>query len=179
VAFKKQAARAPVPATPEALYRVLSHGPAAPRELWSWQADVLRAYDGLKGKSGQFSADVAIELPTGAGKTLVGCLIAEWRRRKYEEAVAYVAPTRQLAQQATAKGRLYGIPVVDLTGSHKRWDPASVKEVAGGEWRSADSGMRASFVAWLMSTTRVRPRLAAGSAGGRLQRAGGARCCLD
>ncbi len=35
-----------------------------------------------------------------------------------------MAPTRQLAQQAAAQGRLYGIPAVDLTGSHTRWDPA-------------------------------------------------------
>jgi hypothetical protein len=103
---------------------MLSHGAAAPRELWSRQADVLRAYDRLKGKSGQFPADVAIELPTGAGKTLVGCLIAEWRRRKYAEPVAYVAPTRQLAWQAAAQARLYGIPAVDLTGSHTQWNPA-------------------------------------------------------
>jgi len=120
VAFKKHAARPLVPASPEALYPMLSHGPEAPRELWSRQADVLRAYDGLKERP----ADVAIELPTGAGKTLVGCLIAEWRRRKYEERVAYVAPTRQLAQQAAAKARLYGIPAVDLTGPHTGWDPA-------------------------------------------------------
>jgi hypothetical protein len=103
---------------------MLPHGPDAPRELWSRQADVLRSYDRLKGKGEQFPTDVAIELPTGAGKTLVGCLIAEWRRRKYEEPVAYVAPTRQLAQQAAAKGRLYGLPVVDLTGPHIRWDRA-------------------------------------------------------
>lgn len=115
---------APVPANPEALYPVLAHGPDAPRELWSRQADVLRAYDGLKDKNGEFPADVAIELPTGAGKTLVGFLIAEWRRRKWGEPVAYVAPTRQLAQQAAAQGLLYGIPAVDLTGSHTWWDPA-------------------------------------------------------
>jgi hypothetical protein len=133
VAFKKQTARAPVPASPEALYPMLSHGPDAPRELWSRQADVLRAYDGLKNKSGQFPVDVAIELPTGAGKTPVGCLIAEWRRRKYEEPVAYVAPTWQLAQQAAAKGRLYGIRVVDLTGSHHRWDPADEISFRQGE----------------------------------------------
>jgi hypothetical protein len=124
VGFKTRAARPPVPSSPEALYPMLSHGAAAPRELWSRQADVLRAYDRLKDKSGQFPADIAIELPTGAGKTLVGCLIAEWRRRKYAEAVAYVAPTRQLAGQAAAKARLYGIPAVDLTGSHTRWNPA-------------------------------------------------------
>ncbi|TVZ06318.1 DEAD/DEAH box helicase [Trebonia kvetii] len=120
MAFKKQAARSPVPASPEALYPILSHGPDAPRELWSRQADVLRAYDALEGDP----ADVAIELPTGAGKTLVGCLVAEWRRRRHQERVAYVSPTRQLAQQAAAKARLYGIPAVDLTGPHLRWDPA-------------------------------------------------------
>jgi Helicase C-terminal domain len=115
VAFKKRTTRPPVPDRPEALYPILSHGADAPRELWSRQADVLRAYDRLKDKDGKFPADVAIELPTGAGKTLVGCLIAEWRRRKYEETVAYVAPTQ---------GRLYGIRAVDLTGSHTRWDTA-------------------------------------------------------
>jgi hypothetical protein len=119
MAFKKQAVRPAAPASPEALYPILSHGPDAPRELWSRQADVLRAYDALAGDP----ADVAIELPTGAGKTLVGCLVAEWRRRKYQERVAYVSPTRQLAQQAAAKARLCGIPAVDLTGPHTRWDP--------------------------------------------------------
>jgi hypothetical protein len=125
VPFRKQAVPPPVPASPEALYPVLVHGPDAPRELWSRQADVLRAYDGLKNKDGEFPADVAIELPTGAGKTLVGFLIAEWRRRRWGQPVAYVAPTRQLAQQAAAQGRLYGIPAVDLTGSHTKWDPAA------------------------------------------------------
>ena len=113
--FRKRAAPAVVPASPELLYPMLSHGADAPRELWSRQADVLRAYDKLKDSSGQFPADIAIELPTGAGKTLVGGLIAEWRRRRYQEPVAYVAPTRQLAQQAAVQARLYGIPAVDLT----------------------------------------------------------------
>jgi len=81
---------------------------------------VLRTYNGLTGDP----ADVAIELPTGAGETLVGCLIAEWHRRKQQERVACVSPTRQLAQQAAAQARLYGIPAVDLTGSHTGWDPA-------------------------------------------------------
>lgn len=129
MAFKKQAARLPVPASPEALYPVLAHGPDAPRELWSRQADVLRAYNGLKGDL----ADVAIELPTGAGKTLVGCLIAEWRRRKYRARVAYVSPTRQLAQQAAAQARLYGIPAVSLTGRHTKWDPADEASFNGGD----------------------------------------------
>lgn len=32
-------------------------------------------------------ADVAIKIPTGSGKTLVGTLIAEWRRRSRAERV--------------------------------------------------------------------------------------------
>lgn len=124
MAFKKTAAPVAVPATPEALYPVLPHGPGAPKELWSRQADVLRAWSALEAKSGEFPADVAVELPTGAGKTLVGSLIADWRRRRYGEPAAYVSPTRQLAQQAAAKARLYGIPAVDLTGPHGKWDPA-------------------------------------------------------
>jgi len=50
------------------LYPVLPYGQEAPRELWSRQADVLRAYDGLKNKDGEFPPDVAIELPTGLAR---------------------------------------------------------------------------------------------------------------
>ena len=53
--------------------------------------------------------DVAIKLPTGSGKTLVGMLLGEWRRRSRGERVVYVCPTRQLgsglidqSQQMTA-----------------------------------------------------------------------------
>jgi Rad3-related DNA helicase len=36
----------------------------------------------LEGYEGQIdAADLALELPTGTGKTLIGLLIAEWRRR--------------------------------------------------------------------------------------------------
>jgi hypothetical protein len=110
---------------------VLAHGgrPGAPKELWSRQADVLREYHRL----GPEKTDVAIELPTGAGKTLVGCLIAEWRRRKNGERVAYVAPTRQLAGQAAAQARLYGVPAVDLTGSWRAWAPGEQVRFTQGE----------------------------------------------
>lgn len=46
--------------------------------LWSEQADVLRIY----AETHVDDHDVALELPTGSGKTLVGLLIAEWRRLK-------------------------------------------------------------------------------------------------
>jgi superfamily II DNA or RNA helicase len=66
------------PETPEALYdRLRLHDPDVVN-LWSHQADALRAYY-VEHRS---RSDVAVELPTGAGKTLVGLLIAEWRRQK-------------------------------------------------------------------------------------------------
>ena len=62
---------------PEALFRDLRGRSPDIKHLWSHQADLLRAYH----RSFRAAKDVAIELPTGAGKTLVGLLIAEFRRR--------------------------------------------------------------------------------------------------
>ena len=50
------------------------------------------------------SADVAIELPTGAGKTIPGLLIAEWRRIFSGHRVLYACPTQQLARQVAEDG---------------------------------------------------------------------------
>ena len=50
-------------------------------------------------KEGLDKSDVAIELPTGTGKTLIGLLIGEYRRRKFHERVVYVCPTKQLVYQ--------------------------------------------------------------------------------
>ena len=69
--------------------------------------------------------DVALELPTGAGKTLVGGLIAEWLRQSEQQPVAYLCPNRQLAVQAAERLREYGIPTSLLIGRVNRWDPIS------------------------------------------------------
>jgi len=149
VAFNKNSSAVPVPANPEALYPALTHLPGAPRELWSRQADVLRVY----ADKHITSTDVAIELPTGAGKTLVGCLVAEWRRQSKRERVAYLTPTRQLAQQAARQARLYGIPAVDLTGSHTQWEPSD-------EW-SFSQGNAVAFATYnalFNSNPHLRPQ---------------------
>jgi hypothetical protein len=110
------------PETPEALYDRLRVSDADVVNLWSHQADALRDYYSKH----VADADVAIELPTGAGKTLVGLLIAEWRRQKLGHRVAFVCPVNLLAGQVAEKARGYGIEVVELTGSHKTWKPADV-----------------------------------------------------
>ena len=70
------------------------------------QADIWREYtDKAIDKS-----DVAIRLPTGSGKTLVGIVLGEWRRRKYNERILYLCPTNQLVHQVAKQAReVYGI----------------------------------------------------------------------
>jgi hypothetical protein len=72
----------------------------------------------------QDATDIAIELPTGAGKTLVGGLIADFRRRAHRERVAIACPTRQLARQTATRLREYGIPNVLLVGRVADWSGA-------------------------------------------------------
>lgn len=109
------------PGNPEALYGALKVSDPDLSSLWSQQADALRAYE----TEHRDSSNVALELPTGAGKTLVGLLIAEWRRRQTNARVAYLCPTRQLAAQAAAKAGGYGIDAVLLTGANRGWSSES------------------------------------------------------
>ena len=74
----------PGPTDPEAVFRNLRGRAPEIKHLWSQQADLLRAYH----QEHLTARDVAIELPTGAGKTLVGLLIAEWRRHAEGEGFA-------------------------------------------------------------------------------------------
>jgi hypothetical protein len=61
---------------------------------------VIRAY----AEKYQSTLDLALELPTGTGKTLLGLAIGEWVRRKTEGPVTYATPTKQLARQVAANG---------------------------------------------------------------------------
>ncbi|MDA1132883.1 MAG: DEAD/DEAH box helicase [Proteobacteria bacterium] len=90
-------------------------------DAMSHQKDMLAAYaDRMVNVP-----DVAMQLPTGSGKTLVGLLIAEWRRRKFKERVVYLCPTRQLVNQVVAQAEAeYGIDAVGFTGAKKNYSPA-------------------------------------------------------
>jgi len=77
--------------------------------------------------------DVAIQLPTGSGKTLVGLLIAEWRRRKYGEKVVYLVPTRQLVNQVVEQAvEKYGITAYAFTGSSRDYAPEAKAAYVSG-----------------------------------------------
>ena len=78
--------------------------------------------------------DVALQLPTGSGKTLVGLLIAEWRRRRNQERVVYLCTTRQLVNQVVEQAEeKYGLTVRGFTGRIKDYEPS-----AKADYRNAD-----------------------------------------
>ena len=117
--------------SPEELYLsgILPRTTDAVGSLWVHQGDAIRAY----AERHQDTPDLALELPTGTGKTLPGLLIAEWVRRKSEGPVVYATPTKQLARQVAATAEREGVPAAVLTGSAKNWAPAEAASVEGSE----------------------------------------------
>lgn len=108
-------------ATAEELFNKLPNRSKSHGYLRQPQADVLRQYQALTKDS-----DIALELPTGTGKTLVGLLIAEWRRRRSGEPVAFLTVTNQLARQVIREGERIGIRCANLIGTKETRDPTQV-----------------------------------------------------
>ena len=86
------------------------------------QQHVLREYS----EKFTVSNDVAVELPTGAGKTLIALLIAEDRRRMGHK-VAILSANKTLARQMLQESEELGIPAdlmegrgIDISSSIKR-----------------------------------------------------------
>jgi Rad3-related DNA helicase len=120
MAFKKPSAPSAVPDSPDRLFRDLPRRKLA--SLFDHQGQMLRTYV-AKALS---VSDVALQLPTGSGKTLVGLLLAEWRRRKFGERVLYLCPTRQLVNQvAEEASSKYGLTIEPFTGKIKSYTPAA------------------------------------------------------
>jgi hypothetical protein len=117
--FKPVTSGTPVPEGPLQLFDELPRMAGAVPELWRQQGDVLREYI----RAFEQKPDIAIELPTGTGKTIVGLLLAEWRRRKYNKPVIYACPTNQLAYQVAAAAERESIQAVTLLGTSGKWAP--------------------------------------------------------
>jgi hypothetical protein len=86
--------------------------------LLSYQADIIRNYlaEGLD------KTDVSIQLPTGAGKTLIGSLIGDWLRQTRNERVLYLCPNNQLVNQVSKQLTYqYGIDNTIYTGSKSNY----------------------------------------------------------
>lgn len=69
---------------------------------------------------------LALELPTGSGKTLIGLLIGEYRRRKNNDKVLYLCPTNQLVNQVVLQANeKYGLKAIAFCGKQKEYDQKS------------------------------------------------------
>jgi replicative superfamily II helicase len=118
VTFKKTSAPSAVPDSPEKLLRELPRRKIA--DVLLHQGEVMRAY----AKTCTDEPDVALQLPTGSGKTLVGLMVAEWLRRKSGERIVYLCPTRQLVNQVVDQATgSYGLTVNGFTGRIRDYDP--------------------------------------------------------
>lgn len=118
MAFKKTSSPASVPDSLEQLFRSLPRRRIP--DVMPHQKEIMSAYV----SQAKDKPDVALQLPTGSGKTLVGLLIAEWRRRKYRDRVVYLCPTRQLVNQTVEQAAdKYGLTVLAFTGSARHYTP--------------------------------------------------------
>ena len=114
----------PTPSEYEQLF--LNHRSASIPQLWSWQSEVLAAYEKTR-------ADAAIELPTGSGKTLVALLAGELFRQRERKPVAYLAGNKQLAQQVERQARALNFPVVRFQDSKDTWSPSDIRKYNWGQ----------------------------------------------
>jgi hypothetical protein len=128
MAFKKAQPPPTVPDSPDKLLRDLPRRRIP--DVLPHQREIMRTYTATAADH----PDVALQLPTGSGKTLVGLLIGEWRRRKNQERIVYLCPTRQLVNQVAEQAEeKYGLTVLAFTGRTVDYSPT-----AKAEYRHAD-----------------------------------------
>lgn len=98
--------------------------------IQDYQSKMLDSYM----EKGMDKSDIALELPTGTGKTLIGLLIAEYRRRKLRERVVYVCPTKQLVYQtANYSVEKYGIKAIAFTGARAEYSAEDKMRYTSGQ----------------------------------------------
>ncbi len=118
MAFKSIQPPSSAPDSPERLFLDLPRRKIP--SVLPHQKDILSEYESRAVNV----PDVALELPTGSGKTLVGLLLAEWRRRKFQEKVVYLCPTKQLVNQVVELASdKYGISICGFTGKKTDYKP--------------------------------------------------------
>jgi Rad3-related DNA helicase len=89
---------------PIKLFQSLQVRDTAINDLWLAQGDTLRAWH-----ESRDAKDVAIVLNTGAGKTLVGLLMAQSLVNEATRHVVYACSSIQLVEQTAEKARGYGM----------------------------------------------------------------------
>ena len=91
---------------PVVLFQRLRVTDTSINDLWLAQGDALRAWN-----QSRTEPDVSISLNTGAGKTLVGLLIAQSLVNEMRSLVLYACSSIQLVEQTAKKAEGYGLPI--------------------------------------------------------------------
>ena len=107
----KRPARKTKPLDPIAIFERRPSLPNTPNDLWRGQTEALNEWHKNRRKS-----DVFIALNTGAGKTLVGLLIAQSLVNEGIENVTYVCGTKDLVLQTQREATKLGIECTLRTG---------------------------------------------------------------
>lgn len=113
------------PTDPIAIFQSLRVTDASINDLWLAQGDALRGWHEKRAEK-----DVAISLNTGAGKTLVGLLIAQSLVNETRSLVVYACSSIQLVLQTAKKAEGYGLPVTTYTRGQFSNDLAARGEAA-------------------------------------------------
>lgn len=92
------------PADPIKIFERLPNLPGTPNDLWRGQADALIQWNDARDKN-----DVLISLNTGAGKTLVGLLVAQGLVNEGVQNVIYVCATIDLVYQTSQEAVRIGL----------------------------------------------------------------------
>lgn len=100
-----------LPIDPVELFQKLKVSDSNINDLWLAQGDALRDWHKSREKR-----DVGVVLNTGAGKTLVGLLIAQSLVNETRGKVLYACSSIQLVEQTAEKAKGYGI---DVTTYHR------------------------------------------------------------
>jgi hypothetical protein len=99
------AAKKSAPIEPIKLFESLPSLENTPNDLWRGQAEALTNWHSVRN-----SKDILVSLNTGAGKTIVGLLIAQSLVNEGVENVIYVCSTIDLVNQTAAEAKRIGIP---------------------------------------------------------------------
>ena len=111
-------------------------------DLWLAQGDALREWHEHRADK-----DVAVVLNTGAGKTLVGLLIAQSLVHETQRQVVYACSSIQLVEQTAEKARGYGLPVTTYHGNEFSPD---------GQYQRAEAPCVTTYQALFNGKTRFR-----------------------
>jgi len=95
-----------LPVDPIELFQKLKVSDSSINDLWLAQGDALREWHKLRNNN-----DLGVVLNTGAGKTLVGLLIAQSIVNETRGKVLYACSSIQLVEQTAEKAKGYGLSV--------------------------------------------------------------------